>query len=107
MGIHTDSRKDGQTEGEELSDPNILQYASQYNKWMKILESAVADPGIFVRGGPTFRKIMTSKKKKKQKTKKEREKEKTQDCGCSFPLSLLLCLICLYNTGERKKLTIR
>ena len=47
-----------------------------------------ADPGIFVRGGPTFRKLRQAKKKKKKEKKKEegrKPKKKTEGCGGSSP----------------------
>ena len=48
-----------------------------------------ADPGIFVRGGPTFRNFWQAKKKKKKKKKKKEEGRKRKKwrvvvCGVSF-----------------------
>ena len=44
-----------------------------------------ADPEIFVRGGPTFRKLRQAKKKKKKKRGGQKTEEKTEGCGGSSP----------------------
>ena len=47
---------------------------------------AGADPGIFVRGGPTFRKFRQAKKKKKKKKRGgQKTEDKTEGCGSSSP----------------------
>ena len=53
------------------------------------ISSTGADPGIFVRGGPTFRKFRRAKKKKNKNKKKikgggqKTRKKKTEGCGGS------------------------
>ena len=44
-----------------------------------------ADPGIFVRGGPTFRKFRQAKKKKKGGGGGQKTEEKTEGCDGSSP----------------------